>query len=458
MSAGGSTARAESSGGYLVNGVTSESPTDGQNVILDTIEAFSSSGGGATFEPGTPDSETFTYSGVDASSNSLVGIDRTSPNAHQSGTFVEATSASPTPVETPSETATPQESPGPSETPGETPPPQPGSDTSATPATSPTTDPSATPSPEPSPSPSAEEPSYTYDSQTVPGPVGWEAVVQPTSATTSAVDVCPSFEDPAISQACQATVDLIDEIVDCAGPDLCEWLCPSFQDPEIDQLCRIVVDLIDGIVSCAGDNSCTEQCPDFADPRIDQACTIVLGLISEIGLPFAKASTLSPFYRVSLGSLSSTLDSDPAAGPIKCGGRAWADYNGVYNVETGVNSGTWGERIQALCIKGPLKDATEGDLVNINHIFGFIELDGPHGLYDFWSDSCDNCSRINSTSSYSCGYCNGWWIITSGETYTLKDRQGAWDSWPSNCNRTEPKVLVCRDQEAVYIDKPENVL
>lgn len=111
-----SVSSAQGAGSYLAHEVTPTDPADGGQIRLEDISAFDASGGEAIFEPGTAAEERFTYSGTDGT-ESLVGISRTNPTSHPSGSFVESAGAaepSPSPsVENTSEPAPSDPSPSP---------------------------------------------------------------------------------------------------------------------------------------------------------------------------------------------------------------------------------------------------------------------------------------------------------------------------------------------------------
>ncbi|MDQ4025558.1 MAG: hypothetical protein M3217_08735 [Actinomycetota bacterium] len=95
----GGTSWADAVGGTLTGPVAAASVGEAASVTLDDVTAFSTGGGTAVFEPGSPNQETFSYTSADPDTNQLIGLTRVAPADHQAGAFVAVTAGVPAQIE-----------------------------------------------------------------------------------------------------------------------------------------------------------------------------------------------------------------------------------------------------------------------------------------------------------------------------------------------------------------------
>jgi hypothetical protein len=72
--------------------MSATSPGDGEELSVESVDAFDPAGGAVVIDPGTVDEETITYSSVDSGTSELVGIERSEAQPHDLGATVEPAS------------------------------------------------------------------------------------------------------------------------------------------------------------------------------------------------------------------------------------------------------------------------------------------------------------------------------------------------------------------------------
>ncbi|HYP25020.1 MAG TPA: hypothetical protein VEV43_15740 [Actinomycetota bacterium] len=374
--------------------VTEDVSADATSIAVEDAGVFSTHGGEAVFERGTANEEALTYSGVDLDAHRLIGLTRSNPLTHPSGTFLESVTAA------------------------------------------------ATPTPAPAPSPTTEVPEGT------PPPSSGDA--DETTNGSAGEETEP--QDPCEIAAGQSCSDVLGGVISdppeltCNGDDDDPPVCLDgwIEDPP-ELTCNGDDDdppvcLNENLPECNADASCEPILPRTCAPGIQPCHPLPLLPVSGVAVPEAPVVAVAgpdleeppvdATDAVDVGAGTCTLPSPHAA------------FEGFKDSE-GVVFGDFFYGVTATC---EIRMASMSVAVWIHNHANGEESDSDAGGCSGGGDSA--CKMAVASGSHHCDPCNGGWQAHATAVFELR-RGKKWDAVPARCSQISKRIITCRSKSEV---------
>lgn len=151
-------------------------------------------------------------------------------------------------------------------------------------------------------------------------------------------------------------------------------------------------------------SSLVDRCLSHRKSALVSALVVLLGLVG-VPRPAAATTTISPVH-IDVSGQSLALQT-PDEQLIRCTMRWSYSFDGFRDLTTGAISGTWVHEASITC-NGPMQEL--GVAQELSYLGSTVSTD---------ANTCSltteglNCTFVLAASTYTCGFCNGTWELTS---------------------------------------------